>query len=152
MTKVLSKAELLSGKLLKRELVYIKDWNASVWLREVSGDVIREYRRRVKKAQVPGSTEVPDDVGAEMMCYILANSICDEAGVLQFTEEEAKGLTTNSLNTLTDVFNKVFEVSGAKKKDDGEIVSEVHDDLPNDLTTSLQDDSPRNSDEPAEKS
>jgi hypothetical protein len=152
MTKVLGKAELLSGQLLRRELVYIEDWDASVWLRELSGDVIREYKRRIKKLKDAGITDVPDEQGAEMMCYLLSSSICDEAGVLQFTEEEARALTVNSLNTLTDLVNKVFAVSGAKVNGNGDVVSEVTDDLPNDPTTSSPGNSPLNSDEPAEKS
>jgi hypothetical protein len=150
--KVLSKADLLSGALLKRELVYIEDWKASVWLRELSGDVIREYKRRINKLKDAGIADVPDEQGAEMMCYLLASSICDEAGALQFTEEEARALTVNSLNTLTDLVNKVFAVSGAKVTASGDVVSEVTDDLPNDLMTSSPESSPLNSDEPAQKS
>lgn len=152
MTKVLGKAELLSGALLRRELVYIKDWDASVWLRELSGDTIREYRHRIKQLEEAGIKDIPDAQGAEMMTYILANSICDEGGNLLFTEDEAKALTVNSLNTLTDIVNKVFAVSGAKVTDKGDVVSEVTDNLPNDPTRSLLESSPLNSDEPAEKS
>jgi hypothetical protein len=138
MTKVLSKAELLSGELLRRELVYIEGLEASVWLREVSGDVIREYRQKIKKYQDADTKDIPDDQAAEMMTYLLANSICDEAGVLQFTEEESKALTVNSLSTLTELLNRALAVSGAKKKDNGEIVSEVTDEIPNGMTSSLE--------------
>ena len=65
---------------------------------------------------------------------------------------EANALTVNSLNTLTDIVNKIFAVSGAKVNDKGDVVSEVATELPNDLTTSLPDDSPKSSDEPAPKS
>jgi hypothetical protein len=135
MSKVLSKAELLSGELLRRELVPIESLNASVWLREVSGDVVYEYRRRIKQFQAAGVDDIPDEQAAEMMCYVLANSICDEAGALQFTEQEARALTANSLSTLTELLNKALSVSGAKTEN-GEITREVTDDLPNAPTTS----------------
>jgi hypothetical protein len=151
MTKVLSKADLLSGQLLRRELKHIEK-RGDVWFLELSGNVIREYKRRVKKYQDAGIKNIPDDQAAEMLTYILANSLCDESGALLFTEEEAKGLTVNSLDMLTEMVNRAFEVSGAKVTDSGDVVSEVTDDLPNDLMTSLPESSPLNSDEPAEKS
>ena len=151
-TTILSKDALLSGELLKRKLVCIEDWNISIWMKELSGDVIREYRRRIRKFEETGTTVIPDEQGAEMMTYILANSICDENGVLQFTEEEAKTLTVNSFDMITALVNKAFEISGAKLKENGEVVSEVADNLPNDPMTSLSENSPLNLDEPAEKS
>lgn len=151
MTKVLSKTELLSGQLLRRELVYIKDWDASVWLRELSGEAVRAYKREIKKYQSAGATDVPDDEAGELITSLLADSICDEGGNLLFTKEEAKGLMCNSLNTLTDILNKAFAVSGVRQNIDGDVSSEVADNPPN-PTTSLSESSPSNSDEQGEKS
>jgi hypothetical protein len=151
MTKVLGKAELLSGETLRRELKHIEK-RGDVWFRELSGDVIREYKRRAKGYQDAGIKDVPDDQAAEMLCFILANSLCDESGELLFTEDEAKGLTVNSLDMLTEMVNRAFEVSGAKVTDKGEVVSEVTDTLPNEEMTSSPESSQLNSDEPAEKS
>jgi hypothetical protein len=150
--RVLSKSDLLSGKFLRHKLTFVEDWNAWVWLRELSGDVIREYRRRIKELQKAGVKETTPDQDVEIVAFLLANSLCDEQGELQFTEEEAKGLTVNSLNSLTDIINKVFAVSRATQRGDGNVVSEVADNLPNDQTKYLSESSQLNSDEPGQKS
>lgn len=152
MSKVLGKAELLSGELLKRELVELPEWAVSVWMREMTGEHILDFQKRIKDMQSAGIKTTTAEQDVELMTLVVSQSICDEQGALLFTQEEAKQLTVNSVNLLTELFNKACQVSGIRQTENGQLTSEVADNLPNDLPTSSSENLPLSLDEPAERS
>lgn len=152
MTKVLGKSELLSGELLKRELVPIPGKDASVWMRQMSGEHVLVFKRIVDGYKSEGVNKTTFEQDIEIMAAVISFSVCDENRTLLFdTPEEAKGLVVNDFNLLMDLGNKALEISGVKATASG-LVAEVTDTLPNALTTSSLESSPRNSRKRSRKS
>lgn len=137
MSRILGKNDLLSGENLKRELVHIPQLDASLWMREMSGDHVIEFKRRIDELKKDGIKETTLEQDLEIMKMVISFSACDENGVLLFSSpEEAKGLSKNNLNVLMDLGNKALEISGVNVNSNSGLTSEVADNLPNDKTTS----------------
>lgn len=152
MTRVLGRDDLLTGDSLKRELVPVPQLNASLWMREMSGDHVIEFRRYIEKLKTDGIAETTFEQDIEIMKMVIAFSACDENGNLLFSSaEEAKELSKNNLNVLMDLGNKALEISGVKMNGAG-LTSEVADNLPNGHKTSLSENSHKSSRKRAKKS
>ena len=144
MTKILGKAELLSGELLRRELVDLPGKDVSVWMRQMTGEHVLEFKRIVDelKAQDVKQTTLEQDI--KIMTVVISFSACDENGKLLFdTPEEAGGLVVNDFNLLMDLGNKALEISGTQATPGG-MTGEAKNTLPNGLTTSLSGSSRKN--------
>jgi hypothetical protein len=153
MTKVLGKEDLLSAnELLKRELYQIPGTEAAVWVREMTTDHMLQFKRIAENLRAGGVKETTPEQDVEIMTAVISFSVCDENGNLLFeTPEEAKGLTRNNFELLTNMGNKALTLSGIKVVN-GQPSSEATDNLPNDLAKSLLESSPRNSRKRAGKS
>ena len=145
MTKILGRDDLLSDDNLKRELVIVPQLDASLWMREMSGDHVIEFKKYIEKLKANGIAETTFEQDIEIMKMVIAFSACDENGNLLFSSaEEAKGLSKNNLNVLMDLGNKALEISGVKMNGAG-LTTEVADNLPNDQTKSLLENSHKSS-------
>lgn len=145
-TKILGKADLLSAGLLKRELYKIPGTDAAVWVREMTTDHMLQFKRITETLKADGVTETTPEQDVEIMTSVISFSVCDEDGNLLFeTPEEAKGLTRNNFEVLTNLGNKALTLSGIKISGNGHASSEVADNLPNDLTKSSLENSRKNS-------
>ena len=145
MTKILGRDDLLSDDNLKRELVLVPQLDASLWMREMSGDHVIEFKKYIEKLKANGIAETTFEQDIEIMKMVIAFSACDENGNLLFSSaEEAKGLSKNNLNVLMDLGNKALEISGVKMNGAG-LTTEVADNLPNDQTKSLLENSHKSS-------
>lgn len=143
-TRILSRDELLSGNSLKRELVSIPQLYASLWMREMSGDHVIEFKKYVDTFRTEGVTETTLEQDIEIMKMVISFSACDEDGNLLFSSaEEAKGLSKNNLNVLMDLGSKALEISGVKIGNTG-LTTEVADDLKNVPMKSSLENSPKN--------
>lgn len=145
MPRILGRDDLLAGDTLKRELVPVPELDASLWMREMSGDHVIEFKKYIEGLKTDGITETTFEQDIEIMKMVIAFSACDENGNLLFSSpEEAKGLSKNNLNVLMDLGNKALEISGVKMNGAG-LTSEVADNLPNDQTKSLSGNSHKSS-------
>ena len=145
MTKILGKDDLLAENNLKRELVPVPQLDASLWMREMSGDHVIEFKNYMEKLKADGVTETTFEQDIEIMKMVISFSACDENGNLLFSSpEEAKGLSRNNLNVLMDLGNKALEISGVATNNAG-LITEVAANLPNDQVTSSSVTSPSNS-------
>jgi len=151
MTKVLGKADLLEGDNLKRELVPVPKLGGSIWMREMSGEHVIEFKRHIDQFKADGVQETNFEQDVEIMTMVISFSACDENGKLLFTQEEARQLTRNNINVLMDLGNKALTLSGIQVGKDG-LTSEVADNLPNDQAKSLSENSHRSSRKRARKS
>jgi hypothetical protein len=136
MTRILGKDDLLSGNLLRRQLVEVPEWGASLYLREMSGEHILEFKRRTEAMRADGVKNTTTEQDVELATLVISFSVCDEAGELLLTQDDAKKLTVNNLNVLMDLFNKVCEISGIEIDMGGQMQSEVSSDLPNEIMKS----------------
>lgn len=114
MGKILTKDDLLSGELLKRELCELPDGN-QVYVQEFSAEQLIEYNDFVEGMQINGP-EVTGKAAVELMCMAVSFSACDENGSLLFTKEEAFGLAKNSMSMLEAIATKALSISGMKKE------------------------------------
>jgi hypothetical protein len=136
MTRILGKDDLLSGNLLRRQLVEVPEWKASLYLREMSGEHMLEFKRRTEAMRADGVKNTTTEQDVELATLVISFSVCDEAGELLLTQDDAKKLTVNNLNVLMDLFNKVCEISGIAIGAGGQMQSEVSSDLPNEIMKS----------------
>jgi hypothetical protein len=151
MTKVLGKDDLLSGATLRRELVPIPELDASIWMREMSGDHALAFKRHIDQLKADGKKETTVEQDVEIMTMVISFSACDEDGSLLFgSPEEARQLTVNNINLLMDLGNKALALSRVNVNGAG-LTSEVADDLPNAPTSSSSGDLPRSSAKRARK-
>lgn len=152
MTQVLGKKELLSGELLRRELVEIPDKGKAIWMRQMTGAHVIEFKRIIEGYQKDGIKETTLEQDTEIMTTVISFSACDGDGQLLFeSPEEAKGMFINDFNLLMDLGNKALEISGVKIGQAG-MTSEVAVNLPKDQMTSLSENSHRNSRKRGKKS
>lgn len=152
MTKILGRDDLLTGDTLKRELVPVPQLDASLWMREMSGDHVIEFKKYIEKLKIDGIAETTFEQDIEIMKMVISFSACDENGNLLFSSaEEAKGLSKNNLNVLIDLGNKALEITGVKMNGTG-LTTEVADNLPNDPTKSSLENSHKSSRKRAKKS
>src|SRR6266545_2185376 len=152
MTKILGKGDLLSGETLKRELVPIPELDASIWMRQMSGEHVIKFKGHIEHLKENGTKETTLEQHIEIMTMVISFCACDETGQLLFeTPEEARQLTVNNINLLMDLGNKALTLSGVKIGNEG-LTTEVADDLPNDPVSSSPENLPLNLDVPAETS
>jgi len=144
MSRILGKDDLLSGDLLKRELVTVPGFDASIWLREMSGEHVIEFKKYIDELKADGASDTTLEQDVEIMTMVISFSACDENGVLLFTQEDAKSLARNNLNLLMDLGNRALEISGVQVGAKG-MSSEVADNLPNAPAKSSSVNLPRSS-------
>jgi hypothetical protein len=150
--KILDKAGLLSGVLLRRELVPIPGRGASIWLREISATHVIEFKKYIEQFKANGIKETTFEQDIEIMALVVSFSACDESGNLLFaTPDEAKGLTVNGAKMLADLGNKALAISGIVTGAGG-LTSEVTDTLPNEVMTSSLGNLPKSSRKRGKKS
>lgn len=150
MTKILSKADLLKGNL-RRELVEVPEFGASVWMRQMSAVEVIEFKNYIDGLKIDGVTQTTPRQDVEIMAFVISLSVCDEQGDLLFTPEEAKGITRNNINVLMFLGNKALEISKIQMGSNG-FTGEAKNTLPNAQKMSLSGNSPANSRKRARKS
>jgi len=144
MTKILGKADLLSGENLRRELVEVPDLDASIWMRQMSAVEVITFKKYIEGFKSEGVTKTTYEQDVEIMAFVVSLSACDESGELLFTPEEAKGLNKNSVNTLMFLGDKALKLSKMQMGVNG-FASEATNTLPNAPKMSLSQSSPANS-------
>lgn len=142
--KVLGRDELLSGKSIKRELVPVPELDGEMWMRDLGTGVLI-FNNRIKDLRDSGQKETTPEISLELMALLVSLSACDESGALLFSEEDVKALTNNNVGMLSRLGTKALELSGLKLGALSELTSEVAENLPNALTTSLSSNLPTNS-------
>lgn len=150
MTKILSKADLLQGNL-RRELVEVPEFGASIWMRQMSAVEVIEFKAYIDSIMSEGVTQTTPRQDVEIMAFVISLSVCDEQGDLLLTPDEAKGLTRNNINVLTYLGNKALEISKLQITSNG-FSGEAKNTLPNDPKMSSLANSPKNSRKRARKS
>lgn len=125
--KVLTKAELLSGKSLKMTKFAIEQLGGSIYLRELSARQLLAYNNRVQELQATdGASEgINAQRGVELMALLVSMSACNQNGELMMTEEEASKLADNSMTLITELGTEVLKLSGI----DSKAVQSIKDDL-----------------------
>lgn len=133
-TKILSKADLLKGGGLRRELVAVPELGASVWMRQMSAQEVISFKSLIESFKLDGVKNTTFEQDVEIMTHIISLSVCDENGELILNPEEAKGLVKNDANVLAYLANKALELSKVKVSSGG-FVGEAKNTLPNDPKT-----------------
>ena len=124
--RFLSKDDLLNQQNLKREIFDIPALKGSVYVRELAGLGLLNYRDRIESFG-DGDKEISLEQSLELMSYLVSLTVCDEQGHLLFTEEEAKGMMNGSLNLLKDLSTKAMQVSGMSEA----VIKEIQENLKN---------------------
>ena len=112
MSKILGRAELLSGNHLKKELVEVPELDGSVWLRELSTSQLLSFNERVEQIRAGGSEQIDAKNSLNLMALIVSYSVVGEDGESLFTEDDASKLVENKITTLTLLSTKALELSG----------------------------------------
>jgi hypothetical protein len=126
---ILSKDAFLRNDNLRKELCDVPELSGSVWVRELSGKALLDYRERVQKMQdeVGENAEVTPSQSLSLMALLISLTVCDENGQLMFTEDEANQLAYGSISVLQRLSEKAMDVSGISKH----VADEVADNLKN---------------------
>jgi hypothetical protein len=128
-TVVLSKEAFLRHDSLRKELCELPEMGGSVWIRELSGKALLDYRARVGEMQAEAgeNADVTPSQSLELMALLISLTVCNEDGNLMFTESEASQLAYGSISVLQRLSEKAMEVSGISKQ----VADEVADNLKN---------------------
>jgi hypothetical protein len=131
-TATLSKEAFLNQNTLRKELCPIPELGGSVWVRELSGKALLDYRERVQKLQdeAGADAEVTPAQSLDLMALLVSLTVVDDDGRLMFTEEEAYQLVYGSVAVLERLSSKAMELSGISKR----VADEVTDSLKNAAT------------------
>jgi hypothetical protein len=119
-------ALLAPSQSLKRKLVEIPSLGGSIWLREISGRGLLEYRERLEKLS-KDSPEMNAGNSLELMALLVAKTACDEDGKLLYTEADVQALADNGLDLLLTLTGEAMALSGLPS----ETIKEVADNLKN---------------------
>jgi hypothetical protein len=128
--KTLSKEDLLHPKSTKLELVEVPSLGGSVYVRGLSGLGLLQYKREIEALGNPRDWKLEQSLGS--MTLIISLTVCDEAGNLLFTRDEADQLLNNGLDVVEMLAEKAAVVSGISRKD----LDEAKNSLKNPLTLS----------------
>ena len=106
----LTKDEILGADDLKRETIYIPEWDGEV--------ILRELRGRERDAFEEGSLDKQRNVTmSNMRARLVAISAIDEKGERLFTAKEAEQLGSKSATALNRLFEVCCKLSGITDTD-----------------------------------
>jgi hypothetical protein len=110
---VLSKDEILSASDIKIEKVAVPEWGGEVYVKGMTGAERDKFEASI--IEIRGSTQKANlvNVRAKLACY----TICDEAGVRLFKEEEIVELAKKSAQALQRIFDVAQRLSGIGAED-----------------------------------
>src|SRR5687768_15323427 len=92
-------ALLAPSTSLKRKLIEVPSLGGSIWLREISGRGLLEYRDRLEQLKKE-SSQITASNSLEMMALLVSKTACDENGSLMFTEADVTALADNRPDVL----------------------------------------------------
>jgi hypothetical protein len=128
-TKILSKADLLTGGL-KKDYCDVPELGGKVMVRSLSGRLLKAYNERIKA--LGKNTEIDADNSMGLMAYLISLTVLDSDGSLMFTEEEANRLIDGNISIMLTLTQKAMELSGIN----AQAIAEVKDKLKNEMTSS----------------
>lgn len=95
-------ADILDADDLKRDKVYVPQWNRHVYLRELGGKAAAIIMQRIDEAGEKARWSVDE------MVEVISNSVVDETGQRIFKSDEDKArLAGKSWNALMFLFNRI---------------------------------------------
>jgi hypothetical protein len=100
----LSKQEILAKMKSAKKAVYIKSWDAEIYLKELPAGEVLALTKQMKDGTLSNE---------EFTFYLIVMSVVDEAGEKVFTLDEAKGL---SVAVLTELAEAVSAYNGMGTK------------------------------------
>jgi hypothetical protein len=128
----LSRLDILSPKTIKVVEKTVKAWNnQTVCLRELSASDVLTFNERVEELK-KGGTEISTKNSFEISLKLLTLTVCDQDGVLLFTDEDIVELSKQSIAAMTELIGYAMEASGISPQ----AVAEAQDKLKNAPTAS----------------
>ena len=107
----LSAQQILEAQDQRIEEVKAPEWGGSVYVKAMSSLDRDRYEKEVQ------GSGVPDNFRAKLAVL----TVCDEAGNLLFTKDQATLLGEKSAKVLDRIFSKIMELNGFSDKDIEEI-------------------------------
>jgi hypothetical protein len=111
--KALTREQILAAIDVKIEAVDVEEWGGTVYIRNLTGkarDAFESSRYRMNGKEV-------EIIHANVRAALLAASICDSAGVLQFSSKDIDALGEKNGAVLDRLFDVAQRLSGLRGKD-----------------------------------
>ncbi len=91
---------------LKREPVEVPEWGRKVWVQEFTGEQRDEFEGLVISVQEGKLDRIPNLRGL-IVCW----TMCNEAGVRTFTDDQAEAVGLKSFTALDRIFGKAIRLN-----------------------------------------
>lgn len=111
-------------KLRKEEVDLTEELGVKVWVRELSGTGLLEYKNFLESLG-PAETVLTTEQSLHVMAKMVSLTACDEQGSLILTFDEAKTMIEGSLTVLRKLSAKANELSGFGKALDEEVAANL---------------------------
>lgn len=98
---------VLQAQDLKRVPVVVPEWNCTVYVRTLTG------AERVALEQL--QKELADDE-LSLICKFIVATVCDENGVMQFTDGDIPALKNKSVTALLKVYAEALKLNTLTKE------------------------------------
>lgn len=122
----LSRDQILAIPDQKIELVFIAEWNDSVYVKSMTGQERDKFEASIIEQKGKSQTVKIDNIRAKLCAY----TICDKDGNLLFTEKDILALGAKNANALTKIFMIAKTLSGIGEEE----MKELADDLQENFT------------------
>ena len=113
--KILGREAILATDDLPRELVDVPEWGGQVFVRTMTGHEKDRFEHSRYSAETAG---IHEGIRARFIAY----TVCDDAGVLLFTEEDVEALGAKSCAALDRCYEVAARLNKMTTKDIEELI------------------------------
>lgn len=116
MATILTAAQILQADDIKKVLVFVPDWNGSVYVRGATARERDEYEQSLVYTKVKDDkTEVVENSDNARARFVV-KCVVDESGNRLFTDDQADALGKKSAAMVNLLFQKIQSMSAMGKK------------------------------------
>lgn len=106
--KILRRDDFLS---IRKELVEVPELGGSVYIRELGGKGLLQYREKIEEFQKQ-SPELNESNSLDLMALLISLTACDKEGNLIFSEKDVKNLAETHIGVLMRLSTKALQMTG----------------------------------------
>ena len=117
--KVLGRQDILEANDSRTERVSVPEWGGVVLVKSLSGTERDQYEQTILTQSKNGRISVRLN---NARAKLVARCIVNEAGELQFSDEDVFVLGSKSAKALSRVYDKAAEMSGLREEDIEELL------------------------------
>jgi len=112
----LTKVQILSAQDIKKEKVNIPEWGGDIWVKSLTGKERDAFEKSIMEFSAEAGVK-PKVIYENMRAKLCVLTVCDDNGLLIFTEDDVEALGKKSAKPLSVIFDLAQKLSGLTEED-----------------------------------